>query len=145
MCLGKVWGHIRVYTLLPFRKGHEEANGAMSYFKYTVTLKGVKAIRFEIKQRQTRPLNRQPAELTIQWVGHWVAQWVSTTLFWLLLKSISASWCRQFDSSLEEQRCGLICKMRMTLAPISIGCRALHESPISTAVVAAVVITAVWG
>lgn len=51
-----------VYILLPLREGHEEdANGAMSYFKYTVTLKGMKVTKFEIQ-----PLTRQPVELTIQ-------------------------------------------------------------------------------
>ena len=54
---------------LPLRKAHEEAIGAVSGLDYTVTLKGMKVIKSEKNQPQTRPPDRQPVELTLQLGG----------------------------------------------------------------------------
>ena len=54
---------------LPLRKAHEEAIGAVSGLDYTVTLKGMKVIKSEKNQPQTRPPDRQPVELMLQLGG----------------------------------------------------------------------------
>lgn len=52
-----------IYTRQPLRKHHEESNGAMSYFTYAMTLKGMKVLRFEKKiGTNETTLNGQPGD-----------------------------------------------------------------------------------